>query len=206
MKVLLAAINAKYIHSNLGIYSLKTYGEKMLKEWGLAEQAEISLAEYTINHQMEQILQDIYKRKPDVIGFSCYIWNISYVKVILADIKKVLPDVKIWAGGPEVSYHGEAFLKEEPAVDLVMMGEGEITFAHFLKALLEGEDLKQVPGLMVRNADGTFTDTGFRQVMDMSQIPFPYAFMDMKELDNDTLEALRTTPGSILCCFRNLQR
>ena len=112
MKVLLAAINAKYIHSNLGIYSLKTYGEKMLKEWGLAEQAEISLAEYTINHQMEQILQDIYKRKPDVIGFSCYIWNISYVKVILADIKKVLPDVKIWAGGPEVSYHGEAFLKE----------------------------------------------------------------------------------------------
>ena len=181
MKVLLAAINAKYIHSNLGIYSLKTYGEKMLKEWGLAEEAKVSLAEYTINHQMEQILQDIYKRKPDVIGFSCYIWNISYVKVILADIKKVLPDVKIWAGGPEVSYHGEAFLKEEPAVDLVMMGEGEITFAHFLKALLEGEDLKQVPGLMVRNADGTFTDTGFRQVMDMSQIPFPYAFMDMKE-------------------------
>ena len=118
MKVLLAAINAKYIHSNLGIYSLKTYGEKMLKEWGLAEQAEISLAEYTINHQMEQILQDIYKRKPDVIGFSCYIWNISYVKMILADIKKVLPDVKIWAGGPEVSYHGEAFLKEEPAVDI----------------------------------------------------------------------------------------
>ena len=204
MKVLLAAINAKYIHSNLGIYSLKTYGEKMLKEWGLAEQAEISLAEYTINHQMEQILQDIYKRKPDVIGFSCYIWNISYVKVILADIKKVLPDVKIWAGGPEVSYHGEAFLKEEPAVDLVMMGEGEITFAHFLKALLEGEDLKQVPGLMVRNADGTFTDTGFRQVMDMSQIPFPYAFMDMKELDNDTLEALRTTPGAYLgsCRFK----
>ena len=88
MKVLLAAINAKYIHSNLGIYSLKTYGEKMLKEWGLAEEAKVSLAEYTINHQMEQILQDIYKRKPDVIGFSCYIWNISYVKMILADIKK----------------------------------------------------------------------------------------------------------------------
>ena len=203
MKVLLAAINAKYIHSNLGIYSLKTYGEKMLKEWGLAEQAEISLAEYTINHQMEQILQDIYKRKPDVIGFSCYIWNISYVKVILADIKKVLPDVKIWAGGPEVSYHGEAFLKEEPAVDLVMMGEGEITFAHFLKALLEGEDLKQVPGLMVRNADGTFTDTGFRQVMDMSQIPFPYAFMDMKELEHRIIyyESSRGCPFSCAYCL-----
>ena len=208
MKVLLAAINAKYIHSNLGIYSLKTYGEKMLKEWGLAEQAEISLAEYTINHQMEQILQDIYKRKPDVIGFSCYIWNISYVKVILADIKKVLPDVKIWAGGPEVSYHGEAFLKEEPAVDLVMMGEGEITFAHFLKALLEGEDLKQVPGLMVRNADGTFTDTGFRQVMDMSQIPFPYAFMDMKELDHRIIyyESSRGCPFSCAYCLSSIDK
>lgn len=208
MKVLLAAINAKYIHSNLGIYSLKTYGEKMLKEWGLAEQAEISLAEYTINHQMEQILQDIYKRKPDVIGFSCYIWNISYVKMILADIKKVLPDVKIWAGGPEVSYHAEAFLKEEPAVDLVMMGEGEITFAHFLKALLEGEDLKQVPGLMLRNADGTFTDTGFRQVMDMSQIPFPYAFMDMKELEHRIIyyESSRGCPFSCAYCLSSIDK
>ena len=208
MKVLLAAINAKYIHSNLGIYSLKTYGEKMLKEWGLAEQAEISLAEYTINHQMEQILQDIYKRKPDVIGFSCYIWNISYVKMILADIKKVLPDVKIWAGGPEVSYHGEAFLKEEPEVDLVMMGEGEITFAHFLKALLEGEDLKQVPGLMVRNADGTFTNTGFRQVMDMSQIPFPYAFMDMKELEHRIIyyESSRGCPFSCAYCLSSIDK
>ena len=208
MKVLLAAINAKYIHSNLGIYSLKTYGEKMLKEWGLAEQVEISLAEYTINHQMEQILQDIYKRKPDVIGFSCYIWNISYVKMILADIKKVLPDVKIWAGGPEVSYHAEAFLKEEPAVDLVMMGEGEITFAHFLKALLEGEELKQVPGLMLRNDDGTFTDTGFRQVMDMSQIPFPYAFMDMKELEYRIIyyESSRGCPFSCAYCLSSIDK
>lgn len=208
MKILLAAINAKYIHSNLGIYSLKTYGEKMLKEWGLAEQVEISLAEYTINHQMEQILQDIYKRKPDVIGFSCYIWNISYVKMILADIKKVLPDVKIWAGGPEVSYHAEAFLKEEPAVDLVMMGEGEITFAHFLKALLEGEELKQVPGLMLRNDDGTITDTGFRQVMDMSQIPFPYAFMDMKELEHRIIyyESSRGCPFSCAYCLSSIDK
>lgn len=208
MKVLLAAINAKYIHSNLGIYSLKTYGEKMLKEWGLAEQVEISLAEYTINHQIEQILQDIYKRKPDVIGFSCYIWNISYVKMILADIKKVLPNVKIWAGGPEVSYHAEAFLKEEPAVDLVMMGEGEITFAHFLKALLEGEELKQVPGLMLRNDDDTITDTGFRQVMDMSQIPFPYAFMDMKELEHRIIyyESSRGCPFSCAYCLSSIDK
>lgn len=208
MKILLAAINAKYIHSNLGIYSLKTYGEKMLKEWGLAEAAKISLAEYTINHQMEQILQDIYKRKPDVIGFSCYIWNISYVKMILADIKKVLPDVKIWVGGPEVSYHAKEFLMQEPAVDLVMMGEGEITFAHFLKTLLKGEDLAQVPGLMLRNDDGTFTDTGFRQVMDMSQIPFPYAFMDMKELEHRIIyyESSRGCPFSCAYCLSSIDK
>ncbi len=208
MKILLAAINAKYIHSNLGIYSLKTYGEKMLKEWGLAEEAEISLAEYTINHQMEQILQDIYKRKPDVIGFSCYIWNISYVKMILADIKKVLPDIKIWVGGPEVSYHAKEVLTQEPAVDLVMMGEGEITFAHFLKTLLNNENLAQVPGLMLRNDDGTFTDTGFRQVMDMSQIPFPYAFMDMKELEHRIIyyESSRGCPFSCAYCLSSIDK
>lgn len=116
--------------------------------------------------------------------------------------------MKIWAGGPEVSYHGEAFLKEEPAVDLVMMGEGEITFAHFLKALLEGEDLKQVPGLMVRNADGTFTNTGFRQVMDMSQIPFPYAFMDMKELEHRIIyyESSRGCPFSCAYCLSSIDK
>ena len=101
-----------------------------------------------------------------------------------------------------------AFLKEEPAVDLVMMGEGEITFAHFLKALLEGEDLKQVPGLMVRNADGTFTDTGFRQVMDMSQIPFPYAFMDMKELEHRIIyyESSRGCPFSCAYCLSSIDK
>ena len=126
----------------------------------------------------------------------------------LADIKKVLPDVKIWAGGPEVSYHAEAFLKEEPAVDLVMMGEGEITFAHFLKALLEGEALKQVPGLMLRNDDGTFTDTGFRQVMDMSQFPFPYAFMDMKELEHRIIyyESSRGCPFSCAYCLSSIDK
>ena len=219
MKFLLTAINAKYIHSNPGVYSLKMFaesqgaaeavqGDQDPREDGLPCAPFVEIAEYTINNQMELILEDIYRRKPDIVGISCYIWNISYVKMILADIKKVLPDVKIWAGGPEVSYHGEAFLKEEPAVDLVMMGEGEITFAHFLKALLEGEDLKQVPGLMVRNADGTFTDTGFRQVMDMSQIPFPYAFMDMKELEHRIIyyESSRGCPFSCAYCLSSIDK
>lgn len=168
MKVLLAAVNAKYIHSNLGIYSLKAYGEKMLAEQGFKrEQIQIELAEYTINHQLEQILKDLYCRKPDVIGFSCYIWNISYIKCLLADIKKVLPEVKIWLGGPEVSYCGEEILREQPVVDLVMKGEGEETFAQLLQVLVEKEgsgasfsgyleEIKQkwIPGLVFLDSQG----------------------------------------------------
>lgn len=162
MKVLLAAVNAKYIHSNLGIYSLKAYGEKILADQGVKkDKIQIQLAEYTINHQMERILEDLYRRQPDVIGFSCYIWNISYIKCLLKDIKKVLPGVKIWLGGPEVSYCGEEILREQPAVDLVMKGEGEETFAQLLQFLVEKEEaersscgwlektpLKEIPGLV----------------------------------------------------------
>ena len=168
MKIFLTAINAKYIHSNLGIYSLKAYGEKMLAEQGFKrEQIQIELAEYTINHQLEQILKDLYCRKPDVIGFSCYIWNISYIKCLLADIKKVLPEVKIWLGGPEVSYCGEEILREQPVVDLVMKGEGEETFAQLLQVLVEKEgsgasfsgyleEIKQkgIPGLVFLDSQG----------------------------------------------------
>ena len=143
MKLLLTAVNAKYIHSNLAVYSLRAYAKKY--------RSQIELAEYTINHRQEYILSGIYKSRPDILCFSCYIWNLDLVLSVAEEFHKLRPEVPIWMGGPEVSYHAEAFLKEEPAVDLVMMGEGEITFAHFLKALLEGEDLKQVPGLMVRN-------------------------------------------------------
>ena len=138
MKVLLAAVNAKYIHSNLGIYSLKAYGEKMLAEQGFKrEQIQIELAEYTINHQLEQILKDLYCRKPDVIGFSCYIWNISFVRELAAELKKVSPDVKIWAGGPEVSYAANKFLMENPTFDLIMQGEGEEVFSELIRLTVE---------------------------------------------------------------------
>ena len=115
--------------------------------WGYGkENVQIGLAEYTINHQLERILQDIYLRQPDVIGFSCYIWNISYIKALVADLKKVLPQVKIWLGGPEVSYCAEDILQEEPGADLVMKGEGEETFAQFLRFLAENEIEKPAYG------------------------------------------------------------
>ena len=130
IKVLLAAVNAKYIHSNLGIYSLKAYaGEKLAQD---GAEIEIEIGEYTINHQRERILRDIYERRPDIIGFSCYIWNISEICTLVEDLPKVLPNAVIWLGGPEVSYDAPAVLKKLPEAAGVMAGEGEKTFAEVL--------------------------------------------------------------------------
>jgi len=121
MRFLLCGINAKYIHSNLAIFSLKAYADRK-KIPG----AEIILKEYTINNYVE-----------DVVIFSCYIWNISFVRELAAELKKVSPDVKIWAGGPEVSYAANKFLMENPAFDLIMQGEGEEVFSELICLTVE---------------------------------------------------------------------
>ena len=133
MKFLLAAINAKYIHSNPGVYSLRAFARTKIPG------ADIEIGEYTINHQMDLILQDIYRRKPDFIGFSCYIWNISYIMEIVLDVKKVLPEAEIWLGGPEVSYDAKKVLTREPDVRGIMRGEGELTFTELVRAYLQRE-------------------------------------------------------------------
>ena len=124
MKFLLVAINAKYIHSNLAVYSLKAFAEKYGNN-----NNEIEIAEYTINQYSDDILRDIYKRKPDAVGFSCYIWNLDYVESMIRDVKKVMKDVIIWAGGPEVSYDSRETLGRLPELTGVMKGEGEKPFA-----------------------------------------------------------------------------
>ena len=132
MRFLLFGINAKYIHSNLAIFSLKAYADRK-KIPG----AEIILKEYTINNYVEDILQDLYEEKADVVIFSCYIWNISFVRELAAELKKVSPDVKIWAGGPEVSYAANKFLMENPTFDLIMQGEGEEVFSELIRLTVE---------------------------------------------------------------------
>ena len=132
MRFLLCGINAKYIHSNLAIFSLKAYADRKK-----IPEAEIILKEYTINNYVEDILQDLYEEKADVVIFSCYIWNISFVRELAAELKKVSPDVKIWAGGPEVSYAANKFLMENPAFDLIMQGEGEELFSELIRLTVE---------------------------------------------------------------------
>ena len=129
MKLLLAAVNAKYIHSNLAVYSMKAYCRAFADH--------IELAEYTINQQEDEILKDLYRKKPEILCFSCYIWNISFVRELAAELKKVSPDVKIWAGGPEVSYAANKFLMENPTFDLIMQGEGEEVFSELIRLTVE---------------------------------------------------------------------
>ncbi|PNV62303.1 B12-binding domain-containing radical SAM protein [Clostridium sp. chh4-2] len=204
MKFLLAAINAKYIHSNLGIYSLMEYAKEKTKgQPGI----QIEIGEYTINHQMETILKDIYLRKPDVVGFSCYIWNISYVLEIVRDLHKVLPDTDIWLGGPEVSYDAERLLKQEPDVLGIMMGEGEETYADLVCAYSRGErSFAGMDGIAARDDNGSVVEGKLRPVMDMSQIPFVYH--DLKDFENRIIyyESSRGCPFSCSYCLSSIDK
>ena len=129
MKVVLAAVNAKYIHSNLAVYSLKKYAEK----YGNNEH-EIVIKEYTINQYVEHA---------DVLGFSCYIWNIEYIIQIINDLKTINSDLQIIVGGPEVSYNPEEVLARHSNIDYVMYGEGEEIWKQFLDHYVDGRLQKQ---------------------------------------------------------------
>ena len=228
MKFLLAAVNAKYINSNLGVYSLKKYADEKRKQQGTAFSGpdwEIEIGEYTINHQMDYILQDIYEKAPDAVGFSCYIWNILYVQELIRDLKKVLPQTEIWLGGPEVSYRAEEFLRKEPSARGVMAGEGEETFFRLLGAakrqdagssVWRDEALEQIPGLVFRREAGSGSSSGPETgeivknppapLMDLDDIPFVYS--DLKGLENRIIyyESSRGCPFSCSYCLSSIDK
>ncbi len=213
MKFLLAAINAKYIHSNLGIYSLIKYAQDMFADRKAQGEElpgiQIEMGEYTINHQMELILQDIYRRSPDVVGFSCYIWNILYVKELVRDLKKVLPQVQIWLGGPEVSYDAEAVLRELPEVKGIMAGEGEETFYHLVEQYMAEEHpafLSAQPGLIFRKKDGGIHTGMPAPLMDLSRIPFSYGNLEGLEHRIIYYESSRGCPFSCSYCLSSIDK
>ena len=191
MKFLLAAFNAKYIHSNPAIYSLKAYAGEQYEPY-------IELGEYTINHSPDQILADIYKRKPDVIGFSCYIWNFTLVQELLGEVHKLLPDTELWLGGPEVSFDCHAILEKYPYVKGIMIGEGEETFLALLRYYLkEGElSLEDIPGLAL--STGYTTE---RDLVNLSQVPFLYSAGNADKL-NDFEHRIIYYESSRGCPFR----
>lgn len=175
MKFLLCAINAKYIHSNPAVYSLRAYAGAEWKE-------HIEIAEYTINQYADDILADIYERQPDIIGFSCYIWNWSMVQALLVELNKILPDVPIWLGGPEVTYDADKVLGQFPMLAGVMVGEGEETFRELLQyygrifslpGCASDRDLRSIAGLCL--PDG---HTAIRPLTNIDQLPFLYEQLD----------------------------
>ncbi len=197
MKFLLVGINAKYIHSNPAIYSLRAYA-------GEAYQSYIELAEYTINNRQEEILSDIYSRKPDVIGFSCYIWNFTMVKDLLADIPKVLPGTKIWLGGPEVSFDGERLLREYPMIEGIMIGEGEATFLEVLQYYVmqkEPAALQEIKGLCLRTGR-----TPEREALSMDVLPFLYESLDSFENRIIYYESSRGCPFRCSYCLSAIDK
>ena len=199
MKILLAACNAKYIHSNLAVYDLQAYA---------AEYADhIVLKEYTINQQKDDIMRDIYLEHPDVVCVSCYIWNVSFVKELMADLTKILPDADFWAGGPEVSYDAEKFLTENSEFKGVMVGEGEETFKELAGYYVEKnpQDLKDMTGICYRDGD-QIIHNGWRQIMDLSSIPFIYK--DLSEFKNRIIyyESSRGCPFSCSYCLSSIDK
>lgn len=166
MKVLLVAINAKYIHSNLAIYSLKA-------NCG-AYESQVQLMEYSINQYPEDIFRDLYQQKADVVCFSCYIWNIGIVEQVAGWLSQVAPKTMIWIGGPEVSFDMKERLERCPFIDGVMYGEGEDTFKEMMDVWNSRMNVEDVKGIGHRHADGSVHIHGAREFVDMSGLNFVY--------------------------------
>ncbi len=196
MKFLLVGINAKYIHSNPAIYSLQAYAGKEYREI-------IESAEYTINNRKEEILADIYRRKPDIIGFSCYIWNFDMIQALLLEIPKILPGTDIWLGGPEVSFEGPEIFTDYPMLAGIMSGEGEGTFKELLDYYQGDSDktLFQIEGLLLREGY-----TPKRKMLDMNEMPFLYE--NVKQLQHKIIyyESARGCPFRCSYCLSSIDK
>ena len=198
MKILLAACNAKYIHSNLAVYDLKAYSSDYDKE--------VLLREYTINQPKDEILKDIYGSGADVVCFSCYIWNISFVRELIRDLAKILPETAFWAGGPEVSYDAEKFLTEMPEMTGVLVGEGEKTFHDLLEYYIDGKgSLGEIRGIAYRDGE-EIRHNGWRELMNLSEIPFVYQHFE--EFENRIIyyESSRGCPFSCSYCLSSIDK
>jgi len=201
MKFLLVAINAKYIHSNPAIYSLKAYAGETYGKY-------VETAEYTINQPLEYILADIYKRNPDMIGFSCYIWNRNYVKMILPELPKLLPDMDIWLGGPEVTYDADVIMNRYPRLTGIMVGEGEKTFRELLEVYLSQDNIKEI-SVDFHKVKGLCLHDGYteqRELTNLTELPFIYN--NLEDFKNKIIyyESGRGCPYSCSYCLSSIDK
>lgn len=199
MRVLLIAVNAKYIHSNPAVYSLRAYAQAAL---GDLPEVGIEIAEYTINQNTENILADIYRHRPDIAAFSCYIWNWNTIQELLPELPKLLPDTKLWLGGPEVSFHAEKILAQYTQLTGIMVGEGEETFTQLVRFYHAPEgQLQDIPGLVLPQGR-----TQPRELTDMSRLPFLYE--DLGKFQNRIIyyESQRGCPFRCAYCLSAIDK
>ena len=198
MKILLAACNAKYIHANLAVYNLRAYASSY-KDY-------VCIKEFTINQPKDEIMKEIYRSRADVVCFSCYIWNISFVKELAEDLKKLLPDTAFWAGGPEVSFHGENFLRSMPQFTGVMVGEGEETFLELAGFYAEKKGhLRDIRGIIYRDGEKICRSEP-RDTAELDKIPFVYE--QIENFSNRIIyyESSRGCPFSCSYCLSSIDR
>lgn len=214
MKIVLAALNAKYVHSNLAVYDLEAYANKHLNGDSLEEKQDKSeniqlvVKEYTINHNLDMILQSLYQEKAEVVAFSCYIWNIREILTIAKELKKVAPDTRIWMGGPEVSYDSKKLLEDNPFLDVIMQGEGEITFYELVKELSrfsvkcnDGSMYQEILGIVYRKPSGEICGNNRRSLMPLDEVHLSiriYHGLKIKFSIMKQAEAVRF-PAAIVC-------
>lgn len=198
MNVVVATLNAKYIHTSLALRYLKAFAR---------DEFDVQIAEFTIKDPAMSIVADLFARKPDVIGFSCYIWNIEETIVVVDMLRKVLPGVKLMLGGPEVSYDTELWMNRLPAVDFIVMGEGEETFRDLLRQIAGERKYHFVFGLAYRKGEQVIINPG-RPKLDLNAIPSPHRFQeDVASLLNRVVyfETSRGCPFSCQFCLSSIE-
>ena len=219
MKIVLAALNAKYVHSNLAVYDLEAYANKHLngdsfeEKQDKSENIQLVVKEYTINHNLDMILQSLYQEKAEVVAFSCYIWNIREILTIAKELKKVAQDTCIWMGGPEVSYDSKKLLEDNPFLDVIMQGEGEITFYELVKEWSrfnvkcnDGSMYQEILGIVYRKPSGEICENNRRPLMPLDEVPFIYK--DLSRFENKILyyETSRGCPFSCSYCLSSIDK
>ena len=200
-KIVLASLSAKFIHSSLALRYLTKFNDN-------AKKHNLTTMEFTINQRLDFIADELFRAKPDVILFSCYIWNVDMLKSLCQLLKKIMPNCIIGFGGPEVSYEAETFLRENKAVDLIMRGEGELVFSQYLDYLdfATPSSLYDIKSMTFRDGD-RIVSTMQQEPLDLSLLPFPYE-EDFHDVENQIIyyESSRGCPYSCGYCLSSIEK
>ena len=199
MKIILSAINTKHTHSALALACLKSYWEKFYKE-------PIYIKEFNLNILNETIINDLILLAPEVLAFSCYIWSLPRILAVSSAIKTCFPDCKIILGGPEVSYNSEEVLEKHPYIDVIIRGEGEVTFSELLHNILNNLPLESVRGITYRKNNDIVRNKERQFVKDLDELPSPFITGNYKGTASFTYyEASRGCPSKCGYCLSSIQ-